>query len=157
MFDAGLPLTEEFATSELMRKPPVGTAGGGGQAASLARLVPVPRQKLIKVLDGVIGDSSEVVGEPSLGVHVIELRSRDQRGHDGSAVGAPPPKGTCVRSRPRHRRSFSPTRCAGVPAPGEAKVYLPGLARWAGILCYRFPAEGQIFRSASISWELNPV
>jgi hypothetical protein len=52
-----------------------------------ARL-PVPRQKLIKVLDGVIGDSSEDVGEPSLGVHVIELRSLDQRGHDGSAVGA---------------------------------------------------------------------
>ena len=46
------------------------------------------RAEAIKVLDGVIGDSSEDVGEPSLWVHVIELRSHDLRGHDGSAVGA---------------------------------------------------------------------
>jgi hypothetical protein len=51
---------------------------GGG--LGWARL-PVPRQKLIKVLDGVIGDSRE---------DVIELHSHDQRGHDGSAVGAAP-------------------------------------------------------------------
>ncbi len=35
--------------------------------------------------------------------------------------------GTCTRSRPSDRRKSSPTRCPGVPVPGEAKLYLPGL------------------------------
>jgi hypothetical protein len=52
----------------------------------------------------VIGDSSEDVGEPSLGVHVIELRSHDQRGHDGSAnvnanVLTPSRRGGCTKRR----------------------------------------------------------
>src|SRR6516165_8677187 len=29
-------------------------------------------------------------------------------------------KGTCTRSRPRERRNVSPTRCPGVPVPGDA-------------------------------------
>src|SRR5262249_6343555 len=37
-------------------------------------------------------------------------------------------KGTCTRSRPSDRRNNSPTRCPGVPVPGEAKLYLPGWA-----------------------------
>src|SRR6266699_2639308 len=37
-------------------------------------------------------------------------------------------KGICTRSRPSDRRNNSPTRCPGVPVPGEAKVYLPGWA-----------------------------
>src|SRR3954449_7103325 len=35
-------------------------------------------------------------------------------------------KGTCTRSRPSNRRKCSPTRCGGVPVPGEAKLYLAG-------------------------------
>jgi nucleoside phosphorylase len=49
---------------------------------------PVPGQKLIKVLDGVISDAGERIGEPSLWVHVVELRRRNQCHHDGGAVGA---------------------------------------------------------------------
>src|SRR5262249_48794763 len=37
-------------------------------------------------------------------------------------------KGICTRSRPSDRRNNSPTRCAAVPVPGEAKLYLPGWA-----------------------------
>src|SRR5215475_15167275 len=35
--------------------------------------------------------------------------------------------GICTRSRPSDRRNCSPTRRAGVPVPGEAKLYLPGV------------------------------
>src|SRR5262249_57776970 len=37
-------------------------------------------------------------------------------------------KGICTRSRPSDRRNKSPTRCPGVPVPGEEKLYLPGWA-----------------------------
>src|SRR5215468_2755635 len=43
-------------------------------------------------------------------------------------AGPPPLNGTCTRSRLRERRNNSPTRWGGVPVPGEAKLYLPGLA-----------------------------
>src|SRR6516162_9459850 len=36
--------------------------------------------------------------------------------------------GICTRSRPSDSRNCSPTRCPGVPVPGEAKLYLPGPA-----------------------------
>src|SRR5215831_8963698 len=35
--------------------------------------------------------------------------------------------GTWTMSRPSDSRNSSPTRCPGVPVPGEAKLYLPGL------------------------------
>src|SRR5215470_8664752 len=44
-----------------------------------------------------------------------------------ATAGPPPLNGTCTRSRPSDRRNNSPTRCGGVPVPGEAKLYLPGL------------------------------
>src|SRR5205823_6251502 len=43
--------------------------------------------------------------------------------------GPAPLNGTCTRSRLSDWQNFSPARCACVPAPGEAKLYLPGLAR----------------------------
>src|SRR5438309_6468072 len=45
-----------------------------------------------------------------------------------ATAGPPPLNGTCTRSRPSDRRNNSPTRCGGVPTPGEAKLYLPGWA-----------------------------
>src|SRR5262245_11645397 len=36
--------------------------------------------------------------------------------------------GTCTRSSLSDSRNNSPSRCDGVPVPGEAKLYLPGLA-----------------------------
>src|SRR5262249_40341671 len=36
--------------------------------------------------------------------------------------------GTCTRSRLSDSRNNLPQRCDGVPVPGEAKLYLPGLA-----------------------------
>src|SRR5262245_24404450 len=44
-------------------------------------------------------------------------------------AGPLPLNGTCKRSRPSETRNCSPRRCDGVPSPGEAKLYLPGLAR----------------------------
>ena len=37
---------------------------------------------------GDIGDTRESVGEPSLGIDVVEATGRDHRQHDGGAVGA---------------------------------------------------------------------
>ncbi len=69
------------ASGYVDRKHPARTAGGSGQAASLVAFgLPVPWQKLIKVLDGVIGNAGEHVGEPSLRVDVVEFRRHDQRG-----------------------------------------------------------------------------
>src|SRR6266511_3003056 len=46
------------------------------------------------------------------------------------AIAGPPPlNGTCTRSSPSDRRNCSPARCDCVPAPADAKLYLPGLAR----------------------------
>src|SRR5712671_6679284 len=42
--------------------------------------------------------------------------------------GPAPLYGTCTRSRPSDCRICSPARCACVPAPGDAKLNLPGLA-----------------------------
>src|ERR1700743_486327 len=39
-----------------------------------------------------------------------------------------PPKGTCTRSTLVATRNCSPSRCDGVPKPGEAKLYLFGFA-----------------------------
>jgi hypothetical protein len=67
---------------------------------------------------GVIGDSGEHVGEPSLRVHVIELRGRDQRGHDSGAVSA--------LSEPAKRSVWGRSGCSGsrrggLPVPGLAE------------------------------------
>ena len=44
-----------------------------------------------------VSDASEHIGQPSLRIDVVEFRRRDQRGHDGGAVGA----GITTRSRGR--------------------------------------------------------
>ena len=43
-------------------------------------------------------------------------------------AGPPPPNGTCTRSSLSDSLNNSPTSCGGVPVPGEAKLYLPGVA-----------------------------
>jgi hypothetical protein len=58
-----------------------------GSEFCCARL-PVPGQKLLKVLDGVIGDTGEHVGEPGLRVHIVEFCRRDHRRHDSGTVSA---------------------------------------------------------------------
>jgi hypothetical protein len=77
-------------------KHPAKTAGGGGSGGEFgwARL-PVPGQKLVKVLDGVIGDAGEQIGEPSLriGEHLGQSFDRRRAGlrrlcrHDGDERG----------------------------------------------------------------------
>ena len=42
---------------------------------------------------GEIGDTSENVGEPGLGIDVVEATGRDHRQHDGGPVGAAPRAG----------------------------------------------------------------
>ena len=43
-------------------------------------------------------------------------------------AGPAPPNGTCATSSASDMRNCSPVRCVVVPAPGEAILYLPGLA-----------------------------
>jgi hypothetical protein len=49
---------------------------------------PVPRQKLFEPVDGVIVDAGEHVGEPGLGIDVVELGRVNQRQHDRGALAA---------------------------------------------------------------------
>src|SRR5215475_24697 len=51
-------------------------------------LMPVPGQKLIEPVAGVVVDAGEHVCEPGLRIDVVELCRHDQRRHDGGAVGA---------------------------------------------------------------------
>lgn len=48
---------------------------------------PIPREQLLEPGDRGVGDTSKNVGEPCLWIDVIELSARDQRCHEGSAIG----------------------------------------------------------------------
>jgi hypothetical protein len=61
--------TRSTRMESIRRRPRVAS----GSEFGCARL-PVPGQKLVKVLDGVIGDAGEHIGEPSLWIDVVEFR-----------------------------------------------------------------------------------
>jgi hypothetical protein len=49
---------------------------------------PIPGQQFVDAIDRMIGDASDDVGEPHLGIDVIEASGLDERVHDGgSAAG----------------------------------------------------------------------
>src|SRR6516165_4308114 len=50
--------------------------------------LPIPGQQLIKTVDIVIGDPGQHVGEPGLGIDLIELGRVDQHQHDRGALAA---------------------------------------------------------------------
>ena len=52
------------------------------------RGLPVPRQQILKAMNGMIGDAGKHVCEPRLGINAVELRRLDQRVHNGRAVAA---------------------------------------------------------------------
>jgi hypothetical protein len=66
---------------------PFGSSSFGGDVA-----VPVPRQKFVNALGGVIRQAGQHVGEPSLRVDIVELGGCDQRvdcsGAPAAFVGA---------------------------------------------------------------------
>jgi len=49
-------------------------------------LAPVPGQQLVETPDRVVGDTGKHVGEPGLGVDVVELGGDDQAVDDGGAL-----------------------------------------------------------------------
>jgi hypothetical protein len=49
-------------------------------------LAPVPGQQLVETSDRLVGDAGEHVGEPDLGIDVVELGGGDQAVDDGSAL-----------------------------------------------------------------------
>lgn len=54
----------------------------------LARELPFPGQQFVQTRCGKIGDTGDDIGEPGLGIDVIEATGRDHRQHDGGAFGA---------------------------------------------------------------------
>src|SRR6266545_499300 len=61
----------------------------GAHAASLARdRLPIPGQELIEILNVVIVDAGQDVGEPSLGIDAVQLGGLNYRGPLTAAVGA---------------------------------------------------------------------
>lgn len=57
-------------------------------AAGLAQELPFPGQQFVQTRGGQIGDTGENVGEPCLGIDLVEPTGRDHRQHDGGTVGA---------------------------------------------------------------------
>jgi hypothetical protein len=53
-----------------------------------AIVVPIPGQELVELLDVVIVDAREYVGEPGLRIDVVEPRGLDQRVHYSGALAA---------------------------------------------------------------------
>ena len=51
-------------------------------------LAPVPGHQLIELLDGKAGDTGEDVGQPGLGITVVELGGDDEAVHEGGTVTA---------------------------------------------------------------------
>ena len=49
----------------------------------------MPRQKFVQPTGGVIGDTGENIGEPSLRIDRVELGRHDQRRHRGCPISAP--------------------------------------------------------------------
>jgi len=49
---------------------------------------PCPRKQLVDFVDLVLGDAAEEVGEPGLGVNVVELGGFDQGVGDGGGLAA---------------------------------------------------------------------
>ena len=59
-----------------------------GGLAGLAQELPFPGQQFVQTRGGQIGNTGEDVGEPGLGVDVVEATGRDHRQHDGGTVSA---------------------------------------------------------------------
>ena len=59
-----------------------------GGARERDGVVPIPGQQCGQVGDLVIGDPGQHVGEPGLGIDVIELGRLNQRQHDRGALAA---------------------------------------------------------------------
>ena len=79
-------VTADFSAAE---KPldlmcPLGSRRFG---ATWHGLSPVPGQKLIQPVDGVIVDAHKHVGEPGLRIDVVELGGHDQGRHDRGTLG----------------------------------------------------------------------
>ena len=51
-------------------------------------LAPVPGHQFIELLDGMAGDTGEDVGQPGLGIDVVELGGDDEAVHEGGTVAA---------------------------------------------------------------------
>ncbi|GLR90330.1 hypothetical protein GCM10007857_70450 [Bradyrhizobium iriomotense] len=60
-----------------------------GGLVGLAQELPFPGQQFAQARCEKIGDTGEDVGEPGLGIDVVDATGRDHRQHDGGAVGAP--------------------------------------------------------------------
>lgn len=59
----------------------------GGDVSAVG--LPVPRQEVIEAPSGVAGDAGEDIGQPGLGIDVVELGGLDQRvDHRGSLAAA---------------------------------------------------------------------
>src|SRR4029077_6601194 len=114
-------VTADFSATE---KPVDLTFPLGSRRFSAAwhRLSPIPGEERGQIVDFVIVDAREHVGEPGLRIDVIELRRHDQRRHDGSAGGAAiraseEPGIACASSAYRYSYPFRYGRRRGT-APG---------------------------------------
>ena len=59
-----------------------------GRLVGSAQARPFPGQQFVQTGGGKIGDTGEDVGEPDLGIDVVEATGRDHRQHDGGTIGA---------------------------------------------------------------------
>ena len=88
--------------------------GTSGSACARARLVTASARSVPPLMCSTTGGSEQ----NAMGVCPATVEP---------IAGPPPLNGTWTRSRPNERRNCSPTKCGGVPVPGEAKLNLEGL------------------------------
>ncbi len=63
-------------------------SGGLGDCRLFGLALPIPRQQFVNGILRVGRDAGEDVGEPCLGIDIVEASGLDQRDHDGGAFGA---------------------------------------------------------------------
>jgi hypothetical protein len=70
------------ASFEKRKRDRVTADFGSGGLRWCSVLAPVPWQQVVDVVDGMVGNASDHVGQPRLGIEVVELGGLDERIHD---------------------------------------------------------------------------
>src|SRR6476469_1691034 len=117
--------TQATALRRLSSNQPLRAAGVvlyfSGGAVDDNRGAPIPGQQRGEVGDLVIGNPGEHVGEPGLGIHIVELGCVDQREHDCSALAAA--IGTCEQPGLAAESNSAQHTFGSVVAQADASVF----------------------------------
>src|SRR5262245_50316221 len=81
---------------------------------------PVPRQELVELVDGVLGNARQYVGEPRLRINVVHLRRNNDAVHGSSAPA--PAIGSCEKPGLTAQRDTPQSPFRGVVIEADATI-----------------------------------